>query len=112
MRRTLLAGLLVFAASTALAHSKLGSTVPAHGAVLAEVPAEIVLTFSKRLRLTRVRMTRGGEAVDLDLSGLKVFATRFAIPVAATGKGLYRIEWRGLATDGHAMRGAFSFRVK
>lgn len=114
MKRTLIAGLLVVLASAvALAHSRLGTTRPADGAILAEMPAEIVLTFSKRLRLTRVRMTReGNSAVDLDLAGRKAFATRFAIPVKGAGKGAYRVEWRGLAADGHAMRGAFSFRVK
>ena len=113
MRYALLAGLLVLAASAALAHSKIGSTVPANGAVLAAMPSEIVLSFSKRLRLTRVRLTReGGPGVDLDLAGRKAFATRFALPAKGGGKGAYRVEWRGLAADGHAMRGAFSFRVK
>ena len=111
MRRTLIAALLVFLAAGALAHSKLGSSVPANGAVLAAMPSEVVLTFSKRLRLTRVQMVRdGGRAVELEAA--KAFATRFAIPVHGTGPGFYRIEWRGLAADGHAMRGAFSFRVR
>lgn len=111
MKRNLLAALLVLLAAGALAHSKLGSSVPANGAVLAAMPSEVVLTFSRQLRLTRVQMIRdGGRAVELEAA--KAFATRFAIPVTATGKGLYRIEWRGLAADGHTMRGAFSFRVK
>lgn len=111
MKRILLAGLFLVLAAGALAHSKLGASIPADGAVLAEMPAEIVLTFSKRLRLTRVRMTRdGGKAVDLKAA--KSFHTRFAIPVKGAGNGAYRVEWRGLAADGHAMRGAFSFRVK
>ena len=111
MKRILLAGLLVVVAAAALAHSKLGTSVPADGAVLARMPAEIVLTFSKRLRLTRVRMSRdGGRTVELETA--KAFGTRFAIPAKGGGKGAYRIEWRGLAADGHAMRGAFSFRVK
>ena len=71
-----------------------------------------MLTFTKRLRLTRVRMTRDGKGVDLDLGGLKGFAARFAIPVRGSGPGSYGIEWRGLAADGHTMRGAFSFRVE
>ncbi|MDE0060646.1 MAG: copper resistance protein CopC [Defluviicoccus sp.] len=112
MRRTLIAGCLVLLAAAALAHSRLGTTVPADGAVLAAMPAEIVLTFTKRLRLTRVRMTREGKSVDLDLGGAKGFATRFTIPLQGPGPGSYRIEWRGLAADGHAMRGAFSFRVE
>ncbi len=112
MRRTLIAGCLVLLAAAALAHSRLGTTVPADGAVLAAMPSEIVLTFTKRLRLTRVRMTGDGEAVDLDLGGVKGFATSFAIPVRGPGPGSYRVEWRGLAADGHAMRGGFSFRVE
>lgn len=112
MKRILLAGLLVLLASAASAHSKVGSTVPADGAVLAAAPAEIVLEFARKLRLTRVRMTHDGDAVDLDLGGRKSFATRFAIPLTGADKGAYRIEWRGLAADGHAMRGGFSFRVK
>ena len=112
MTRTLLAACLALLAAAALAHSRLGTTVPAAGAVLAAMPGEIVLTFTKRLRLTRVRMTREDGAVDLDLGGVKGFATRFAIPLRGSGPGSYRIEWRGLAADGHAMRGAFSFRVR
>ena len=112
MRRTLLAGLLVLLAAAALAHSRLGTTVPPDGAVLAAMPSEIVLSFTKRLRLTRVRMTRDGEGVDLDLGGLTGFATRFAIPLQGPGPGTYRVEWRALAADGHAMRGGFSFRVE
>ncbi len=112
MKRTLIAGLLVvFASAGAVAHSRLGTTTPADGSVLAEMPAEIVLTFSKRLRLTRVRMTPdAGKAVELEAG--KSFATRFAIPIEGAGKGQYRVEWRGLAADGHAMRGGFSFRVE
>ena len=112
MKRILLAGLLALAAGAALAHSRLAATVPADGAVLAAMPAEIVLTFSRQLRLTRVRMSRGGEAADLDLAGHTSFAKRFALPVTGEGAGVWRVEWRGLAADGHAMRGAFSFRVE
>ena len=113
MRRILLAGLLVLISMAAAAHSRLGATAPADGAVLAQPPSEIVLTFAKRVRLTRVRMTRGdGRPVDLDLDDQKAFAKRFVVPATDMGKGRYRIEWRGLASDGHAMRGAFMFRVE
>ena len=113
MKHILLAGLLVLMSGAAFAHSKLNATAPADGAVLARAPAQIVLTFAKRLRLTRVRMTHGGgPALDLDLGGQKSFRTRFAVPLAGKGRGIYRIEWRGLAADGHVMRGGFSFRVK
>ena len=113
MKPILLAGLLVLCATTAFAHSKLDTTEPANGAVLAQAPARIVLSFAKRIRLTKVRLRHGDKAaVDLDLSGQRGFATRIAVPIPGGGPGLYRIDWRGLAADGHAMRGRFSFRVK
>jgi len=113
MKPILLAGLLLLSATAALAHSKVDTTAPANGAVLAQAPARIVLSFAKRIRLTKVRMRHGDSpAVDLDLTRHKGFATRFAIPLPGRGGGLYRVEWRGLAADGHTMRGGFEFRVK
>ena len=111
MKRFVLAGLISLMATGTSAHSRLNTTAPADGAVLAQ--ARIVLTFAKRLRLTRVRMTHDdGPAVDLELGGQKSFKTRFTVPLSGKGRGLYRIEWRRLSIDGHAMRGRFTFRVK
>ncbi|MDE0256147.1 MAG: copper resistance protein CopC [Rhodospirillaceae bacterium] len=113
MKPILLAGLLFLGATTAFAHSKLNTTEPADGAVLAQAPARIVLSFAKRIRLTRVRMTHNaGDAIDLDLGKQTSFATRFELPLKDMGSGLYRIEWRGLSGDGHAMRKTFTFRVQ
>lgn len=113
MKHILLAGLLVLSATAAFAHSKLNTSAPEDGAVLAQAPARIVLSFAKRVRLTRVRLRHGDSAaVDLDLTLHKGFSTRLAIPLPSLGRGIYRIEWRGLAADGHVMRGGFAFRVK
>ena len=113
MKAILLAGLLALAATPALAHSGLDTTAPENGAVLAEAPPHIVLTFAKQIRLTRVQLIHSDQApADLDLGDQKSFATRFVVPLTDMGSGLYRIEWRGLSGDGHAMRNAFSFRVQ
>ena len=113
MTRFLLAGLLILSATAAFAHSKLDTTAPPDGTVLAQAPARIVLSFAKRIRLTKVRMRHGdGPAVALDLTRHKGFATRFAIALPGRGRGLYRIEWRGLSGDGHAVRRTFAFRVQ
>ena len=113
MKTILLAGLLALAAPPALAHSDIDTTAPENGAVLAEAPPHIVLTFVKRIRLTRIQLTHGDQAPeDLDLGDQKSFATRFVVPLTDMGSGLYRIEWRGLSGDGHAMRNSFTFRVQ
>ena len=109
MKAILPAAILALAASPALAHSALDATAPENGAVLAQAP-HTVFAFARRIRLTRVRMTHDdGNAVDLDLGRQTAFATRFAPPPVDMGRGVYRIEWRGLSGDGHAMRRAFAF---
>lgn len=113
MKAILLAGLLALAAIPALAHSSLDATAPENGAVLAQVPPHIALTFANRIRLTRVHMTHdAGDVIDLDLDKQTSFATRFELPLKDLDSGLYRIEWRGLSADGHVMREAFTFRVQ
>ncbi len=113
MKAIMMAGMLALAATSALPHSALDATAPEDGAVLVQAPPHIVLTFARRIRLTRVRMTHDdGNWIDLELGGQKAFATRFELPLENKGSGLYRIEWRGLSGDGHAMHKTFSFRVK
>ena len=113
MKAIMIAGMLALAATPALPHSALDATVPEDGAVLVQAPPHIVLTFAKRIRLTRVRMTHDdGNGIDLEAGSQKAFATRFELPLENMGSGLYRIEWRGLSGDGHVMRETFSFQVK
>ena len=82
MKAILLAGLLALVAISALSHSGLDTTAPENGAVLVEPPPRIVLTFAKRTRLTRVRLTHGDRAPgDLNLGDQKSFATRFVVPL-------------------------------
>ena len=51
-------------------------------------------------------------AVELDLGDQNSFATEFIVPVIGMGPGSYKIEWRGLGIDGHAMTGEFMFTVE
>ena len=111
MKRLMTAALLCLVATPAFAHSAVNATTPENGAVVTEAPPHIVLTFANRFLLTRVQITYDDHsAVDLDLGEQKAFATRFVVPLTDMGRGLYRVEWRGLAGDGHAMRDAFTSR--
>ena len=105
MKAILLTGLLVLAITPALAHSGLDTTAPEDGTVLTGAPLQIILTFAKPIRLTRILLTHGDQApTDLDLGDQKSFATRFVVPLTDMGSGIYRIEWRGLSGDGHTMQ--------
>jgi methionine-rich copper-binding protein CopC len=58
--------------------------------------------------------TSSGAVVPLRSSGLKPGNKKVlrAIPRSALRSGSYRVEWRGLAPDGHRQRGSWSFRVR
>ncbi len=104
---------LILALSTgAFAHSRVDTTTPENDAVVAEVPAEISFNFADDIRLTRVEMTHQDHpSVRLDLGDQTRFDRAFTLPLQGMGEGIYRIEWRGLGLDGHAMQGEFTFTV-
>ncbi|KIC14826.1 copper resistance CopC family protein [Leisingera sp. ANG-Vp] len=100
-------------ASSAAAHSPLEKTTPANDAVVSEFPAELSLDFAGSIRLTRVDLVHQDQApVQLDLGGQTGFAQSYTLPLQGMGAGTYRVEWRGLGADGHAMKGHFSFEVE
>ena len=113
MKQLFLATVFSICATGLAAHSPLSATTPADQAVIAEAPSEIAMTFKGTIRLTRVVMTIDDQpGVDLDLSGHSGFTSDYAIPLPAMGPGSYVIDWRGLGSDGHALKGAFRFDVK
>lgn len=112
MKRLAKLALLSALATSALAHSRVDSTTPENGAVIAEAPVEIGFNFAANIRLTRVVMIyEDHPAVRLDLGEQTSFGQVFTLPLVGIGAGTYRIEWRGLGKDGHAMRGDFMFTV-
>lgn len=103
---------LVFASGLSLAHSSKEATEPADGAVIAASPKVIAMRFDEPMRITKITVTdSNGKDFDLarndDLKPLKRFE---AVPETLS-PGRYTVEWRGLASDGHAMSGSFSFQV-
>ena len=103
---------LVGLGALALAHSKITTTVPENAAVVGDAPENITLTFANKIRLIKVEMTyQDHPPVAMDVGGYKSFATEFVIPNIPMGPGTYKIEWRGLGGDGHAMTGEFMFTV-
>ncbi len=99
---------------TALAHSPLKSTSPADKAALKVLPDGITMTFGKPARITKVTLTHThGEANHADKLELpsKKFQTSFQLTPTFRGHGNYKVDWRALSEDGHALKGAFSFTV-
>lgn len=112
MKQITTIALVSMIATSAFAHSQVDTTTPENGAVVVEVPSEVSLNFSDEIRLTRVQMIHQDlHTVPLDLGDQTSFDHVFTLPLQGMGDGIYRIEWRGLGVDGHAMQGAFTFTV-
>ena len=96
----------------ASAHSKKEGTTPADGAMLSEPPERIGMVFDDPMRITMVRL-RDADGTEIPMArgtGLEP-ALEFHAAPDPMQPGRYTVEWRGLASDGHAMQGSFSFEV-
>jgi methionine-rich copper-binding protein CopC len=98
-------------AGSAFAHTELSQSVPADQAALEVAPKEVMLHFSQAVRLTALSVTKQGES-PADLGPLPAGTNEhFVVPAGDLAAGAYTVEWRALAGDGHALRGAFTFTV-
>jgi methionine-rich copper-binding protein CopC len=109
----LLAGALVAAPAGASAHSLLLGSEPAAGAAVPP-PARLALRFNNRIEkpLSRVRVLgAGGAAQPLAALVGEGAPDRLVAALPPLAPGVWRVEWQVLSTDGHIVRGSFSFRV-
>ncbi|WP_282063621.1 copper resistance CopC family protein [Roseobacter litoralis] len=103
---------LAFALPSADAHSKKEATEPADGAVLETSPPTISMRFDMPMRVTLISLTdQDGAAHDVTRSDNMQPVSEFSAEPQALPAGQYKVEWRGLAADGHPMQGAFSFEI-
>lgn len=105
---------LLGAAAPASAHAALVDTDPDEGAVLAEAPGTLTLTFNEPVRLT----SREVEVLDADgdpvTSSARADGTEVSVDLADAadlGNGTYVVSWSVLSDDGHPLSGALTFSV-
>lgn len=111
IRSTLLALAIALTASAASSHQKTTGTTPAQGATVAEAPM-LHIVFGGPMRVTFAELTLDGDTVSITRpAGMDMVEALDATPDAALVPGDYRLEWRGLAEDGHPMQGELSFTV-
>jgi methionine-rich copper-binding protein CopC len=83
--------------------------------VVTASPGRITLTFNNRVEkaLSKVRLLdAGGRPQPLAVAVVDGPADSLTATVPALVPGAYRVEWQVLSTDGHVVRGAFSFRLQ
>lgn len=96
------------------AHSLLVGSSPAAGTVVAGSPDRITLSFNNRVEkaLSRIRLVdAAGRAHDLAVITADGPAETLTATAPLLDPGSYRVNWQVLSTDGHVVRGTYSFRV-
>ena len=98
-------------AFTASAHTKSETTTPADGATVTEV-SELTMRFDDPMRIIAATLTSDGVEVGIEPeTGMDPVTEWRAVPADDLSPGTYRLEWRGMAEDGHPMQGGFGFTV-
>jgi len=98
--------------AAAFGHARFESSEPADGAVLAEAPARFLLEFSESVQPAALELLDdAGDALPLELpAGMSgpVLEFRPKLPLAA---GNYRLGFRVISADAHAVSGSVAFAV-
>ncbi|MEO1651578.1 MAG: copper resistance protein CopC [Pseudomonadota bacterium] len=99
--------------STATAHTKMSTSVPAQGSSVRTGLETIQLGFAKPVRVMVVKVKRTDQADDIPLvsQGKSAFATSYDVKTTPLGAGTYDVNWTAIAKDGHVMKGTLSFTV-
>ena len=102
----------VIAPLAAMAHAGVARTSVADGATLAQAPSSYTVTFTAPVRLASVALSNAqGRAIPLAWRATTTEATSFSIPLPALATGTYRLDFRTMGRDGHAMSASTSFTV-
>ncbi|MEV6327878.1 copper resistance protein CopC [Streptomyces sp. NPDC051909] len=107
-------GLLVAGAPPADAHAVLTGSTPARGAVVAEAPSRVALTFTEEIALSAdaVRvLDPTGRRVD-DARPVEVGGGSYAVDLRGRlPRGTYTVAYQVVSADSHPVAGAFTFSV-
>jgi copper transport protein len=94
---------------SASAHASLVGSQPAEGAVLAQPPATLQLSFNEPVSPLVVRLI--GPAGEALTAAVKAENSVLTIVPPLLGRGSYVLSWRVISADGHPVGGAVLFSV-
>jgi copper resistance protein C len=96
------------------AHAELETADPPDGAVLAAPPAEIVLTFTEGLDVSKSSLTlhdsSGAKVADGAVDPAAADTMRL-VPPSSLAPGTYEIRWTAAAADGHVENDTLHFEL-
>jgi len=94
------------------AQSMLAGSTPSDGAVLAEAPRTLALTFAHPVTLQRLHVAGPSGALHTSFSAADAAAATYAITLPANlGSGAYEVRWTA-SGQGHTMSGVINFTIQ
>ena len=111
----LVAGAIFASRVVLFAHAMLLSSDPKPGSVIDRSPERVRLVFSEAIdaKVSGIRLVPPSRAQrDLAVSADPGDPSALVAPLAPLAAGKYRIVWRNVSADGHAMSGSFGFTVR
>ncbi|WP_328537880.1 copper resistance CopC/CopD family protein [Streptomyces sp. NBC_00344] len=112
-----LLGVLFAAAAPASAHAALLGSNPSDGAVVAQAPDDVSLTFSEQVAMDdqsiRVLDPNGKRADTARLRDLSKGKTvTYGVDLrSGLANGTYTVAWQAISADSHPVSGAFTFSI-
>jgi len=98
----------------AFAHARLLRSQPAADAALKQAPKTVELWFSEELDAggSAIEVTdQTGKRVDKQNVGLAEGDKKLQVELEDLASGTFTVDWKALSTDGHTMKGKFTFTV-
>jgi methionine-rich copper-binding protein CopC len=106
---------LVLSVSPASAHTVLVNSIPQSESIISSLPPEITITFAEEL----IDIGNSNSVEVLDESGFDVSQGAVLVSgptlskalITSDKNGIYKVEYRAVAADGHVIKGEFTFTV-
>jgi copper transport protein len=105
---------IFYAQPEAFAHAKLLRSQPGANATLKQSPKAVELWFSEELEAggCNVAVTdQTGKRADKQSLSLAEGDKKLQVELEDLASGTYAVEWKALSTDGHTMKGKFTFTL-
>lgn len=105
---------ILICASVASAHARLERSEPKADSTLRQPPKTLELWFSEELEASMSTATvtdQTGRRVDKNNVALAEGNKKLQVELEDLGPGTYTVDWKALSTDGHTMKGRFTFAV-
>lgn len=104
-------GLAILASSSAVAHTRVASSVPADGTALASDAKEVVLVFDGLIAEASCKATDAAGRAAAGFGAAKPEREKVHVPVAGLAQGAYALTCHYKGADRHEMDATVKFTV-